>query len=777
MKKILVLLLSLSFSVALCAQVPQGITYQAIARDGSGKAIADQVLPVRIAIQTSLTGGTLIWEEDYSATTNTSGLLSLVIGQGTRRGGSALKFSDIDWNKQPLFLKTSIMYPLNTWTEMGTSQIWAVPYSLVSRDLEGPLEKLSVSGTATAMDEALFEVKNNTGQTVFAVYNEGVRVYVEDGETKSAKGGFAVGGFGAEKGSSQNYLVVKPDTVRIYIDDTQGKASKGGFAVGGFGQEKAEGDNYFNISTDASGIINPPENRILWYPLKNAFLAGNILIEHPDSVGINSFSTGYQSRAKGSYSQAMGYSAKARGDFSTSIGKSSIAKGNSSFAFGNQARASANDSYALGTGAVASGSKSFALGSVGTDSSGVATSPTIASGESAFSLGLGSVASGQGSFTFGLGNTASGPFSMAIGYKTTCDGWYSTSIGWGTKSSGVFSTAMGAGTVVEPAGWCATATGILTKAGNWASFATGDRSYASGHTSFATGFSTMASGQLSSTFGDRSTASGYASMAIGYNSTAQSYASLVLGRYNTLTGSGTTWYSYDPALVIGNGTSTSARSNALTVYKNGNADFAGRINANSYLNINRGTASGVAMWVNDDEAIWYDGTYYSWGYGGTYNFFGDAVTIGTSTVPGYTLVVNGTAAKTGGGSWSTLSDERLKDIKGEFTRGLNEIIALDPVVFNYKDGNSLDLPSDQAQIGFIAQEVKKIFPEAVGERNDGYLDFNMHPVNVALVNAVKELNQKLENINKENEELKAQIGILMDRINKIELLSAGLTAK
>jgi len=49
------------------------------------------------------------------------------------------------------------------------------------------------------------------------------------------------------------------------------------------------------------------------------------------------------------------------------------------------------------------------------------------------------------------------------------------------------------------------------------------------------------------------------------------------------------------------------------------------------------------------------------------------------------------------------------------------------------------LDSQKEQIGFIAQEVLKVFPEAVTEAKDGYLDFNMHPVNVALVNAIKEL--------------------------------------
>jgi hypothetical protein len=46
----------------------------------------------------------------------------------------------------------------------------------MSAGLTGSLKKLAVAGGTTNMEEALFEVKNNLGQTVFAVYNEGVRI-------------------------------------------------------------------------------------------------------------------------------------------------------------------------------------------------------------------------------------------------------------------------------------------------------------------------------------------------------------------------------------------------------------------------------------------------------------------------------------------------------------------------------------------------------------------------------------------------------------------------
>jgi len=61
------------------------------------------------------------------------------------------------------------------------------------------------------------------------------------------------------------------------------------------------------------------------------------------------------------------------------------------------------------------------------------------------------------------------------------------------------------------------------------------------------------------------------------------------------------------------------------------------------LNLNRGISSGIALWVNGDEALWYNGTYFSWGHGGTANYFADDVGIGTSN-PANKLDVKGAMA-------------------------------------------------------------------------------------------------------------------------------------
>jgi uncharacterized protein (TIGR02145 family) len=248
-KILLIVFLSFYFYL-LSSQVPQGFNYQAIARNGSGDPIINTALPVRITIQSDSLGGTTFWIEEHSSViTNSYGLFTLIIGTGLRiTGSTVLSFNDIDWKVTPKFIKTEINY--DGWKNMGTSRLWTVPYSTVAGDLSGAVKKLVVVGETSDMEEALFEVKNKYGKTVFAVYNEGVRIYVDDGKGKSAtKGGFAIGGFN-DKNPGQEYFRVTRDSTRVYVDDSGKSATKGGFAIGGF-NDKTPGQEYLRVTSDS----------------------------------------------------------------------------------------------------------------------------------------------------------------------------------------------------------------------------------------------------------------------------------------------------------------------------------------------------------------------------------------------------------------------------------------------------------------------------------------------------------------------------------------------
>jgi len=71
------------------------------------------------------------------------------------------------------------------------------------------------------------------------------------------------------------------------------------------------------------------------------------------------------------------------------------------------------------------------------------------------------------------------------------------------------------------------------------------------------------------------------SIAAGIETEARAVASLVVGRYNVIQGNPDSWVATDPLFVAGNGTSDAARSNALTLYKNGDLTIAGTLTQSS----------------------------------------------------------------------------------------------------------------------------------------------------------------------------------------------------
>jgi hypothetical protein len=76
------------------------------------------------------------------------------------------------------------------------------------------------------------------------------------------------------------------------------------------------------------------------------------------------------------------------------------------------------------------------------------------------------------------------------------------------------------------------------------------------------------------------------------------------------------------------------------------------------------------------------------------------------------LSVNGDASKTGGNTWLAFSDERLKNIKGRFNTGLKAVMQLQPIRYEYKRDNALGSMSEGEHIGFGAQTLQKVIPEA-----------------------------------------------------------------
>ena len=150
---------------------------------------------------------------------------------------------------------------------------------------------------------------------------------------------------------------------------------------------------------------------------------------------------------------------------------------------------------------------------------------------------------------------------------------------------------------------------------------------------------------------------------------------------------------------------------------------------------------------------------------------GGRIGIGTKT-PSYQLQLStDSAAKPGTSTWTIASDERLKDVRAPFTRGINELLGLNTIYFNYKAGNPLDLPSDKEYVGIKAQDVKKVIPEAVSTDEKGFLHVTTDSIIWTAVNAIKELYHKLIDHDKALTNINRQIASKADK-TEVEALKA-----
>ncbi|MCX6351469.1 MAG: hypothetical protein NTX03_06380 [Bacteroidetes bacterium] len=128
MQKILSFLCLAFLATTAFSQAPKSINYQAVARDNTGKVIANKTVSLRLSILDSSATGSTIYTETHSATTNAFGLFTLAIGNGTVVSGT---FSTINWGGSNKFLKTEMDATGGTsYSVVGTSQFLSVPYTL-----------------------------------------------------------------------------------------------------------------------------------------------------------------------------------------------------------------------------------------------------------------------------------------------------------------------------------------------------------------------------------------------------------------------------------------------------------------------------------------------------------------------------------------------------------------------------------------------------------------------------------------------------------------------
>jgi hypothetical protein len=112
------------------------------------------------------------------------------------------------------------------------------------------------------------------------------------------------------------------------------------------------------------------------------------------------------------------------------------------------------------------------------------------------------------------------------------------------------------------------------------------------------------------------------------------------------------------------------------------------------------------------------------------------------------------------------SDRRFKKNISTVSGALEKLSKLNPVNYNWrKDEFQNKGFNDKKQWGFIAQEVEKVMPELVGVDKDDYLTLNYTGFVPLLTKAMQEQQTEIDKQQKEIDELKAQLELIMNMLN------------
>ena len=292
--------------------------------------------------------------------------------------------------------------------------------------------------------------------------------------------------------------------------------------------------------------------------------------------GEHSSAFGQEANATGLSSLASGYDTTASGAYSSAFGQSTTASGSHSSAFGNLSTATAFTSFSAGSDSHANGAASIALGS-----------GANAQNDYAVAIGHGATTSAESSVALGYNVTASAVAATAMGYRSISSGDYSVAIGYGSLEEWNFST----GTPYyrnEAIGIRSHVIGNRNKSTGSKSFSIGNDNLSLGTGAFSIGENNISTGDYSMALGLFSESVAYGSFSFGNNAYADGYNTTAIGSANTVDDSAIVdqWNQNNRAFVIGNGfydidNAQLTRSDAFTVWFNGDATLAGNLNVNS----------------------------------------------------------------------------------------------------------------------------------------------------------------------------------------------------
>ena len=514
-----------------------------------------------------------------------------------------------------------------------------------------------------------------------------------------------------------------------------------------------EGDSNITIGDNAMNSLTTGRSNIGIGTTLNAVTTGsnNVAVGDNSLLGSN-----------GDYNVAVGTRAYQQGTGGSNVivGGDAMSKysGNNNVVMGTQAMyyGSGNNNVAIGTNANYNGTNSETT-----------YEGTTAVGHNAQARSLNSTAIGRESIA---GTAVSGDSfanAVAVGHKANATGLSSVAIGQEASSSGeqaisINGTASGGDAVAingTAAGFASIAMGISSSSSGNSSVAIGNRTSSSNLSAIAIGLDAQAAGLESVAIGSNTNANGSRNTAIGTNA-----CRFVNGSNKTCIGANSgpsAGHVYSRAtdnyerIFIGSRSKFNGGAAVLEVH---NLDTRRSGGAYDRWYSNQGCDLGSCSRLND-TTVFING-----------NLVVRGTTFITSKHRGGDSFVIKALEHTGGqmepaphgDGWGDTaegwipslhsSDRRLKYVGKESASGLDKIRQLK--VFNYT------FKKDTAKtphVGVIAQDLQKVFPNAVKKGTDGFLTIRMEDMFYAVINTIKELDSRVTTLEKENKELKVRL--------------------
>ena len=121
------------------------------------------------------------------------------------------------------------------------------------------------------------------------------------------------------------------------------------------------------------------------------------------------------------------------------------------------------------------------------------------------------------------------------------------------------------------------------------------------------------------------------------------------------------------------------------------------------------------------------------------------------------------------GNLTQNSDERLKKDIQPLTHALDAILQLQGKTYRWKEDTTF---ANKQDIGLVAQDVEKVFPELVAENEQGYKGIAYSKLTAVLIEAIKEQQNQITTLQQENQQLKSamveQMQALLARVAMLE---------